>query len=109
MPRGKRRPRTRHAIAVTAGKHSRRGQGLFCGGQPPFGWRVGPDGKHLEKNPAEQEVVQLINKLYRFSYLQREIADYLNERGYQTRGKKGKWHQTQVSTVLRNPARWFEK
>lgn len=57
----------------------------------------------------EQEVVQLINKLYKFSYLQREIADYLNERGYQTRGRKGTWNQTQVGAVLRNPARWFEK
>ena len=77
-----------------------RGEGL---GKPPFGYRIGSDGK-LEVMSDEGATVRLIFDLYtKESMGMRRIVRYLNERGVATRGGRG-WSIVTVRDVLRNRA-----
>lgn len=77
-----------------------RGEGL---GKPPFGYRIGSDGK-LEVMSDEGDTVRLIFDLYtRENMGMRRIVRYLNERGVATRGGRG-WSIVTVRDVLRNRA-----
>jgi hypothetical protein len=50
-----------------------------------FGCRLATDGKHLELDPAEQEVLREINNLRRNSHTLHGIAAALNQRALRTR------------------------
>jgi site-specific DNA recombinase len=77
-----------------------RGEGL---GKPPFGYRIGPDGK-LEVVPDESSTVRLIFNLYTQENMgMRRIVRHLNERGVPTR-RGGGWSIVTVRDVLRNRA-----
>ena len=77
-----------------------RGEGL---GKPPYGYRVGAEGK-LEVMPEEAEAVNLIFRLYlREDLGMRRIVRHLNERETPTRGGGG-WSLVTVRDVLRNRA-----
>ena len=77
-----------------------RGEGL---GKPPFGYRIGPDGK-LEVLSDESATVRLIFNLYNQENMgMRRIVRHLNERGVPTR-RGGGWSIVTVRDVLRNRA-----
>lgn len=85
------------------------GQGL---GKPPFGYRIGDDGK-LEVVPHEAEIVRLIFNLYVHGLPNeqgvlerlglRMIAGHLNERELYTR-RGARWSVVTVRDILKNRA-----
>ena len=77
-----------------------RGEGL---GKPPFGYRIGPEGK-LDIVSDESATVRLIFNLYTQENMgMRRIVRRLNERGVPTRSGGG-WSIVTVRDVLRNRA-----
>ncbi|MDW7673942.1 MAG: recombinase family protein [Bacillota bacterium] len=93
------------------GKERGARQGKWVSGPPPFGYRIGEDGK-LEINEEEAETIRLIFKLYLEGYSTFELAKYLNARNIITPAKSkktknnstGKWHAGHVSIILRTTA-----
>jgi DNA invertase Pin-like site-specific DNA recombinase len=72
-------------------------------GRPPYGYRIGPEGK-LEIVPEEATVVELIYRLYgREGLGLRLIARQLNESGTPTR-RGGNWNVVSIRDILRNAA-----
>lgn len=77
-----------------------RGEGL---GKPPFGYRIGPEGK-LDVMSDESATVRLIFNLYTEEDMgMRRIVRHLNEGGVPTRSG-GDWSIVTVRDVLRNRA-----
>src|ERR1700680_2534674 len=54
-------------------------------GNIQFGYQLAADGKHLEPEPAEQEVLDEIRRLRQSGHTLRGIAAALNHRGHRTR------------------------
>ncbi|MFA6448814.1 MAG: recombinase family protein [bacterium] len=54
-------------------------------GTPIYGFRVSSDGKSLEPDKKEQEIIATIVKLRRRVFSFQQIADKLNETGYRNR------------------------
>ena len=84
--------RTKAALAA------KRKKGEKTGGQAPFGYRLAADGIHLEPDSKEQRVVELVKALQVDGYSLRAIADEMNRRNVQARGRK--WYAMSVSRVL---------
>ena len=85
--------RTRDAL------HHKRRNGERVG-TVPFGWRLAPDGVHLEENPAEQQALSTMRELRGRGSTLRAIAAELNHQGIWTpRGKP--WRVQYVQVVLR--------
>lgn len=82
--------RTRCALAV------KRSRGEFCGGEPPFGWRL-RRGELVEEED-EQRTLALIVRLRTKGRTFEEIAGELNRRGVSNRGK-GTWRKGRVFTL----------
>jgi DNA invertase Pin-like site-specific DNA recombinase len=80
--------------AALAAKKSR-GEAL---GEQPYGFRVASDGKMLEPDPAEQEVITWVHGQYRAGVGISEITRQLNARGTQPRGAK--WGRTTVHRIV---------
>ena len=77
-----------------------RGKGL---GKPPYGYRIGSEGK-LEEVNEESATVRLIFSLYTQEDMgMRRVVRHLNERGAPTR-RGGGWSIVTVRDVLRNRA-----
>jgi len=75
-------------------------KGEKTGGDVPFGYSLGGDGKSLIVDEKEQSVIRLIESLKADGHSDNGIARYLNENGYQT--KRGKdWYNVQVARILR--------
>ncbi|MEQ1886057.1 MAG: recombinase family protein [Bryobacteraceae bacterium] len=70
-------------------------------GNIEFGFRVGPDGKHLEPDPSETKIVKRIVALRAKGNSLRVIAATLNRAGLTTR-RGTPWQHVYVSGVLRN-------
>ncbi len=71
-------------------------------GRPPYGYRIGADGK-LEVVPDEARVVELIFRLYTRDLMGfRLIVQHLNERGILTR-RGSNWNVIGIRDILRNP------
>ena len=71
-------------------------------GKPPYGYRIGAEGK-LEIVSEEARVVELIFRLYTRDEMGfRLIAQHLNERGIPTR-RGSNWNVIGIRDVLRNP------
>ena len=68
-----------------------------------FGFRVGPDGVHLEAEPKEQEIISRIRALSLNGYTLCQIAAELNRQGFTTR-RGTAWRFQYVSEVLRAAA-----
>lgn len=85
------RARTKSALAVKSGRGERVGQ-------VPFGARLAADGVHLEANPAELRVLELVRELRAEGLSIRAIADRLDADGVPARG--GRWHPTTVARLL---------
>lgn len=70
--------KTHAGMAVNASKAG------HCGGIPPLGYDVGADGK-LTINEAEAETVREIFQLYNLGYSLKNMANFLNDNGLQTK------------------------
>jgi site-specific DNA recombinase len=63
-------------------------RGEYCGGQAPFGYRVGVDGGRLEPEPTEQAALELARQLRAEKQSLREVSRALAERGWCSRTGK---------------------
>ncbi len=68
-------------------------------GTVPFGSRLDDDGRTLIPNPAEQEIVTLVQACRDGGYSLRAIAAELNRQGYQTR-RGTSWRFQYVKHIL---------
>lgn len=68
-----------------------------------FGYRLGADGKHVEPDPAEQEVLREIHGLRQSGHTMRGIAAALNRRALRTR-RGSAWRLESVARVLKQGA-----
>jgi DNA invertase Pin-like site-specific DNA recombinase len=80
------------------GRQAKAERGGYAGyGSPAFGQKS-LNGE-LVNNPQEQEVIELIRRHHKSGKSLQQIADWLNERGYQT--KRGQqWRRISVKRVL---------
>ena len=69
-------------------------------GNIEYGYRLGPDGKHLEFDPTEQAALADIRALCAQRLSMRAIAAELNERGHTTR-RDTPWRLESVARVLK--------
>jgi site-specific DNA recombinase len=79
------------------GREERVRRGKFPGGTLPYGYMR--NSKEIKKNPREAEIVRMIFSLSDQAKSGQEIANRLNENGYQRRNGSG-WTQRQVCSVL---------
>lgn len=87
------------ALRTTAAMQRKIARGEYTGGRPPYGWRVGPDGRTLEPNEYELDVVRRIQGARERGMSYRTIAASLNEQGTPARGKK--WYLRTVQDVAK--------
>jgi len=89
--------RTRAALA------HKRARGEATGGETPYGWRLGPDGRTLVEDEAEAAVVAMIRAEREAGTSYARIAEGLNARGVPAKCG-GRWYAKTVRGVLlRNP------
>lgn len=62
-------------------------------GNLPFGYSLNADGRSLDANPAEQEVLLILRELRTAGYSLREVAAELNRQGFTTRRGTAWRHQ----------------
>ncbi len=91
--RGIIRARTRAALAVKRARGERVGA-------LPFGFRLAVDGKHIEPDPDEQDIIARVRSLRLSGLSQRSIAGVLRAEGVVSRAGRP-LSQTQVCRVLR--------
>ena len=72
-------------------------------GNIQFGYRLGADGKHVEPDPAEQVVLQVIHGLRQNGHTMRGIAAALNRQAFRTRRGSG-WRLESVARILKQGA-----
>ena len=68
-------------------------------GNIAYGFRLGPDGEHLEPDPHEQTVLTAIRNLRDRRWTLRGIAAELNTRGLRTR-RASAWRLEHVARVI---------
>jgi DNA invertase Pin-like site-specific DNA recombinase len=84
-------------MRLRKGKHAKRVEGGFIGGQVPFGCRA--EGGRLVADANEQGVIATIREMHRNGESLRGIAARLHAEGVTTRSG-GEWHPTQVARIL---------
>jgi site-specific DNA recombinase len=72
-------------------------------GNIAYGYRLGPDGEHLEADPHEQQVLTAIRDLRARRCTLRGIAAELNARGLRTR-RASAWRLEHVARIIGKPA-----
>jgi len=82
----------------------KRANGEKTGGDVPFGYCLGADGKTLMEHPKEQEAIRLIKRLNWKGYSLRAICWDLEREGYLTKTGKSRWHPQSVSQILKRAA-----
>lgn len=101
-------------LRLMLGKRARAQRGKIVPSRSPYGYRYDPETGMLEIEPAEAEIVRKIFEWMAFERLSaHRIAQRLTETGAPTPAQKhgltkshsyrGLWHQTAVSTIVRNP------
>jgi DNA invertase Pin-like site-specific DNA recombinase len=68
-----------------------------------FGYRLGADGKHVEPDPAEQNVLQEIRRLRQSGHTMRGTAAALNRQALRTR-RGSCWRLEHVARILKQSA-----
>src|SRR6185369_4074262 len=68
-------------------------------GNIAYGFRLGPDGEHLEPDPHEQAVLSTIKELRAGRSSLRGIAAELNARGWMTR-RSSVWRLEHVARIV---------
>lgn len=83
---------------LTLGRQAKAARGGYAGyGSPAFG-QQSLDGELVEE-PTEQQIIELIRRHHKSGKSLQQIADWLNDRGYQT--KRGReWKRISVKRVL---------
>ncbi|MCC6227420.1 MAG: recombinase family protein [Microthrixaceae bacterium] len=76
----------------------KRAIGEKTGGDPPYGFSVGDDGRKLVPVEPEQAVIQRVRTMRQQGYSFREIADRFNRESVQARGEK--WHETTLKRLM---------
>jgi DNA invertase Pin-like site-specific DNA recombinase len=84
--------RTRSALAAAKARGRRTGH-------LPYGWRVGPDGIHLERHPGEVAVLREIHRLRDRGFALVSIAEELMARGFTTRHHRP-WTRQAIGQLL---------
>ncbi len=87
---------------VLRGKLASVAAGKWPSGQPPFGYRVGPDAK-LAIVESEAKIVREIFRLYVSGLSWNGVRDELNRRGILS-PKGGRWASNVIGRILANPA-----
>ncbi len=93
MERNLIRERTRAAMA----EKKARGQWL---GQAPYGFRCAADGVHLEADPREQRILDLIAGLRKDGMSLQQLTRWLNEQHIPARGKR--WHKSTLVRIVKH-------
>ena len=70
-------------------------------GNVPYGFRVGSDGKHIEKDAAEQRVLSYVRWLRNHGYSLRKMAARLNAKGYRTRAGF-EWRHEYINNLIKH-------
>ena len=70
-------------------------------GTVPFGFRLAEDGRRLEEEPAEQDILARIRELKAARHTTRQIAEELNRQGFTTR-RGTAWRFQYVAEALRS-------
>jgi DNA invertase Pin-like site-specific DNA recombinase len=70
-------------------------------GNIAYGYQLSADAKHVEQNFSEQAILSRMSDLRRAGLTLRQIAERLNENGYQTR-RGSKWRHVYIASVLKN-------
>ncbi len=97
---------------VTAGRKAKKETGVYAGGKPKLGYQVKHETslvngktitiKTLEKNDKEQEIIELMKRHKRSGKSLYQIANWLNDNGYQTKhGKEFKVSQVQKALNIK--------
>lgn len=81
------------------GMQQKKAKGQFCGGSPPYGWRVGPDGVQLEPVPEEQATAARAAALRLEGRSLRAIGRILEAEGRPARGGRS-WSAKVLSDIL---------
>ena len=83
---------------LNQGREAKAAQGGYAGyGSPPFG-QASCKGE-LVDNPREQQIVELIRRHHKSGKSLQQIADWLNQHGYQTK-RGNQWQRISVKRVL---------
>jgi DNA invertase Pin-like site-specific DNA recombinase len=77
----------------------KRSRGEYTGGRAPYGWSVGPDGRTLEANEAEQKIVAIAKTLRESGLSLRKVGAALAIDGLLPRSR-GQWHAKTVQDLL---------
>jgi site-specific DNA recombinase len=72
--------------------------GEFCGGEPPYGWKVGADKVHLIAHNGEQHAIT-VARSYRKLLSLRKVGAALNAHGIYPRSG-GNWHAETVKALV---------
>lgn len=83
--------RTKAALAVKRARGERTGD-------VPYGWRLAGDGRQLEVNPEEQEVIRLVQAYRAEGLTLRAVAERLRMHGILPRSGRG-WHPQTVARI----------
>lgn len=75
-------------------------RGEYLGGEAPFGWDVGPDGKHLVENLKEQRTIVFIQTERASGSSLRKISERLYADDQRPRRGK-RFHPTTISRILK--------
>lgn len=106
------------SVKVTSSLHSKKGRGIYCSGNCPFGYRKKADDRNqVEIVEEEAEVIREIFRLTLEGYTSVDIAkkfhqekiktpvEYLIERGATHRkpvGRNFSWQHTTICAILKN-------
>ncbi len=85
--------RTRSAVAHKRSKNEQLGQ-------VPYGSKLGPDGKTLERDDDDLRIFRMIMDMRRDNFTHRQIADYLNAKSFPAK-RGGRWSHSSVGALLR--------
>jgi site-specific DNA recombinase len=83
---------------TAAAMAEKRARGEYTGGAAPYGWQVGADGRTLEADPREQEVMAAARNLPIADLSLRAVGAALEARGFLPRS--GRWHAETVKAIL---------
>lgn len=85
-------------IRTKAALRAKRARGERGPGKLPYGTQLAADGKTLEPNPAEAEVIAKIRTLRSAGLSLTQIAETLNSERVPARGAR--WHRTTIHKIL---------
>lgn len=92
--------RARIAARTREAMREKRSRGEYTGGHVPYGFRLDPDGVHLEEHPEEQATAEVARGLRASGLSLRAIGAELVARGLLTRSGRRRWNPNQVRLLL---------